>query len=329
MRVVVTGSSGFIARFLIPGLTARGYEVVGIDTRARADFGNRFRLIQANIVDSSAVDRAMQQVDLVVHLAAEHKDFGVTETLYHQVNVDGTVNLLRSADRFGVRKLVFFSSVAVYGDSPTPTHEQQTPAAESPYGRTKLLAEKRIEEWIRDDAGREAVIVRPTVVFGPWNYANMYRLVDSVAKRRYLGVGDGTNIKSLAYVENVAAATLFLIDRLEPGLQTYNYADVPHLTTAELVRCIAANLQVSVPFIRIPKPLALACAFPFDVVARATGADLPLTAKRIDKFTSSTHHLADKISAAGYQPPFALQDGIRKTVAWYLGETRSTNRPGP
>jgi nucleoside-diphosphate-sugar epimerase len=322
MRILVTGSSGFIARFLIPGLAARGHEVVGIDTRAGADFGDHFRFIHANILDEDAVNRAMQQVDLVVHLAAEHKDFGVAESLYHQVNVDGTDNLLRSAARSGVGKFVFFSSVAVYGESPVPTHEEQSPAPDSPYGKTKLLAERRIEEWGREDAGRQVVIVRPTVIFGPWNYANMYRLIESVAKRRYIGVGDGRNIKSVGYVENVTAATLFLVDRLKPGLELYNYADAPHLSTGELVRCIAHSLKVSVPFVRIPKPLALACAFPFDVVAKATGADLPLTAKRIDKFTSPTHHLAGKIRAIGYEPPYSLEEGIRKTVAWYVDSQR-------
>jgi GlcNAc-P-P-Und epimerase len=318
MRVLVTGSSGFIARFLIPGLAAKGHEVVGIDTRAGGGFGDYFRFIHANILDEGAVNRAMQQVDLVVHLAAEHKDFGVSESMYYQVNVDGTDNLLRSAAKCGVGKFVFFSSVAVYGESLVPTHEEQTPAPDSPYGRTKLLAERRIEEWVKADTGREVITVRPTVIFGPWNYANMYRLIDSVAKRRYIGVGNGRNIKSVGYVENVTDATLFLIDRMKAGIQLYNYADSPHLTTRELVRCIAAKLQMGVPFVRIPKAIALAFALPFDLVAKATGTDLPLTAKRIDKFTSPTHHLAEKIRVLGYEPPYRLEEGVRKTVAWYL-----------
>ncbi|HEY6927051.1 MAG TPA: NAD-dependent epimerase/dehydratase family protein [Steroidobacteraceae bacterium] len=331
MRILVTGSSGFIARFLIPELAATGHEVVGIDTRTGPEYGDFFSFVRANILDDDAVDRAMQQVDLVVHLAAEHKDFGVSETLYHQVNVDGTDALLRGAANCGVRKFVFFSSVAVYGDSLTPTHEELTPAPDSPYGKTKLLAERRVEEWVKSDRAREVVIVRPTVVFGPWNYANMYRLVDAVAKRRYISVGNGKNIKSVGYVENVTGATLFLIDRMKPGIQLYNYADSPHLSTRELVRSIAATLQVSVPFIRIPKAMALAAVFPFDLVARATGTDLPLTAKRIDKFTRPTHHLAERIRAVGYEPPYRLEEGIRKTVAWYMqvsGERRQDRLDG-
>ncbi len=318
MRVLVTGSSGFIARFLMPRLAAGGHELVGIDKRVDNASGDYFRFVHADILNESAVSHAMQDIDLVVHLAAEHKDFGVAESLYHEVNVDGTDNLLRSAARSGVSKFVFFSSVAVYGNSSAPTHEEQTPAPDLPYGKTKLLAERRIEKWATEDGRRQVVIVRPTVVFGPWNYANMYRLIDSVAKRRYIRVGDGRNTKSVGYVENVAEATLFLIDRMKAGIELFNYADSPHLTTGELVQCIAANLQVNVPFFRIPKSMALASAFPFDVLAKATGKDLPLTAKRIEKFTSPTHHLAEKIRAIGYEPPYSIEDGIEKTVAWYM-----------
>ncbi len=330
MRVLVTGSSGFIGRFLIPALATRGHKVVGMDKRVGSDFGDYFRFIHADILNESAVSHAMQDVDLVVHLAAEHKDFGIPESLYHQVNVDGTENLLRSAARAGVRKFVFFSSVAVYGNSQVPTHEEQTPAPDLPYGKSKLLAEKRIEQWATEDDRRQVVIVRPTVVFGPWNYANMFRLIDSVAKRRYIGVGDGRNTKSVGYVENVAEATLFLIDRMKAGVALFNYADSPHLTTGELVRCIAANLQVNVPFFRIPKSMALASAFPFDVLAKATGKDLPLTAKRIEKFTSPTHHLAERIRAIGYEPRYSIEDGIGKTVAWYMqgGGKRAVGQPG-
>jgi len=317
MRILVTGSSGFIARFLIPELAAKGHEIVGIDNRHRAAFGDYFHFVLGNILDDRAVNTAMQRIDFVVHLAAEHKDFGVSETLYHQVNVDGTANLLRCATQSDVRKFVFFSSVAVYGERLIPTHEELIPAPETPYGRTKLLAEQRIQEWASADDGRKAVIVRPTVIFGPHNYANMYRLIMSISKRRYIGVGSGSNTKSIGYVENVIAATLFLIDRMKAGIEIYNYADSPHLTTRDLVRCIADNLQVGVPLLQIPKPVALAFALPLDLIAKTTGLDLPLTARRIDKFTNSTHHLADKIRAVGYEAPYSLENGIGKTVAWY------------
>lgn len=318
MRILVTGSSGFIARYLIPELAAKGHEIVGVDKREGPDFGRYFHFVFGNILDEDVVFGAMRGTNIVVHLAAEHKDFGVPDRLYEQVNVEGTRTLLRCATECGVDKFVFFSSVAVYGDSLIPTHEELAPSPDSPYGRTKLSAERHIEDWVKEATRRESLIVRPTVVFGPHNYANMYRLISSVANRRYVSVGNGGNTKSVCYVENVTAATLFLMDRMDPGVEIFNYADSPHLTTRELVRCIATNLHIKVPPMRIPKALALTCTLPLDAIAKVTGTDLPLTAKRIRKFTSPTHHLAEKIHARGYQPPYTLESGIRKTVDWYL-----------
>lgn len=326
MNILVTGSSGFIARFLIPALAAEGHAVIGIDKRTGPAFGDYFRFVHGNILDDGAVAGAMPGVDLIIHLAAEHKDFGVPESLYYEVNVDGTEKLLQHASRHQVRNFIFFSSVAVYGDSPVPTNERLTPAPDSPYGKSKLLAEQRIEAWAAQDPERKGVIVRPTVIFGPYNYANMYRLIQSVARRRYIGVGDGANIKSIGYVENVAAAALFLKERMAPGVEIYNYADSPHMATRDIVGCMARNLRVKVPSLRIPKPLALACAFPLDVVAKATKKDLPLTAKRIAKFTNSTHHQADKILRAGFAPPCSLETGIQRTIAWYTADRQTPSR---
>jgi nucleoside-diphosphate-sugar epimerase len=318
MRILATGSSGFIARFLIPQLLSMGHEVIGVDIRLGPQFGDGFHFIQGNILDPDILNGSMGPIDLVIHLAAEHKDFGVPDSLYHKVNVDGTVNLLRCATRCAVRKFLLFSSVAVYGTTSVPTYEGLMPSPDLPYGASKLLAERAVLEWTQVGGNRASIIIRPTVVFGPFNYANMYRLIQAVAKRRYITVGDGRNIKSVAYVENLTSATVFLIDRMKAGVDTFNYSDTPHFTTNELVRCIAGQLGLRVPLVRIPKALALTCALPFDALAKATGRDLPLTAKRIEKFTLATHHLAEKIRDQGYNQPYALEEGIHKTIEWYL-----------
>lgn len=326
MNILVTGSSGFIARFLIPALAVKEHSVIGIDKRIGPEFGGSFCFVHGNILDDNALNRAMPGVDLIIHLAAEHKDFGIPESLYYQVNVDGTEKLLQHASRHQIRNFIFFSSVAVYGDSRVPTHEALVPAPASPYGNSKFLAEQRVEAWAAEAPERKAVIVRPTVIFGPHNYANMYRLIQSVARRRYIGVGDGSNVKSIGYVENAAAAALFLQERMKPGIEVYNYADSPHMMTRDLVGIMAKSLCVKVPSIRIPKPLAVACALPLDLVAKTTKRDFPLTAKRIAKFTDSTHHQADKILRAGFMPPYSLEAGIQKTIAWYTADQRTPLR---
>jgi len=167
MNILVTGSSGFIARFLIPALAAKGHCVVGLDKRPGPAFGDYFRFVYAHILDDGAVEDAIRHAEMVIHLAAEHKDFGVPESLYYQVNVDGTETLLRHAARSQIRSFVFYSSVAVYGDRPTPTTKHWHRHPSRLMANQKLLAEQRVQQWIAQDTSRKAIIVRPTVVSAP------------------------------------------------------------------------------------------------------------------------------------------------------------------
>ena len=112
------------------------------------------------------------------------------------------------------------------------------------YGASKLKAEAAIAEWTQKDADRKAVIIRPTVVFGPRNRANIFRLVKQVCDDNFIWVGHGSNIKSIAYVENLVDATIFLLAKMEAGLSVLNYADTPHMETKEIVSLIAHKAGV-------------------------------------------------------------------------------------
>lgn len=328
MRILVTGSSGFIARFLIPALASNGHSVVGMDKRLpEAAFGDYFTFVHGNILDERKVMEAARGIDMIIHLAAEHQDFGVPEKLYYDVNVGGTKTLLKHAGLANIENFIFYSSVAVYGANTVPSHEDMPPCPSTPYGRSKLMAEEEVLQWSSAKKGRKTLVIRPAVIFGPYNYANMYRLISSIARRTYLKVGDGTNIKSVGYVENIVAATLFLLERLRPGFDVYNYADSPHLKSHEMASIIAGELDVRLPGIMLPKNLALALCLPFDLLARITRINLPITSARIKKFTTPTHHLADKIIRTGFTPPFKLQEGLKKMVNWYkVSESKNGRR---
>jgi nucleoside-diphosphate-sugar epimerase len=94
------------------------------------------------------------------------------------------------------------------------------------------------------------------VVFEPYNFANMYNLIDKIVKRRFLWIGDGENVKSVAYVKNLVDAIIFLMEKVKEGFHIFNYADEPHLKAKEIVSLIAKYTNVSVPSIRIPLFLA-------------------------------------------------------------------------
>ena len=117
----------------------------------------------------------------------------------------------------------------------------------------------------------------------------------------------------MAYVGNVAA---FLVHSLSfgPGVHTFNYADGPDMSTAELVDYIQSCLGRSKKTLRIPTPVALAGGHLLDVVARATNRTFPISAIRVKKFCESTQFLADRVAQSGFVPPYTLQEGLARTI---------------
>jgi len=217
MRALVTGGSGFIGRHLARALAQRGVEVVNLDlVPPRHDPPFEYSVI-GDVRDPRAVREALAGCDVVVHLAAAHHDYGLERATYFDVNENGTRVLCEATREAGVRRVLFTSSVAVYGDGEAGPGERTRPAPVSPYGASKLAGEAVLAEWAQRGEARAATVIRPSVVFGPWHYANMYALLRQIDAGRYVQVGDGRNVKSLVYVRNLVDAALFLLDR-EPGV---------------------------------------------------------------------------------------------------------------
>ena len=315
--ILITGNAGFIGKYLTSVLIGNGNEVQGLDIRPRKDIEKGFTQMEGNILDKDVAREAMIGVDSIVHLAAEHKDFGISKEEYFKVNVKGTQVLLEAASEQNIKNFIFYSSVAVYGSN-QPSSDTTMPQPNNYYGASKLKAEEVIREWVRKDASRKVVILRPTVVYGPRNHANIFRLVKQVSDGKFIWVGNGSDIKSVAYVENVVDATVFISSRMEEGLHIYNYADSPHLTTKEIVHIIAASAGVNEPKIKIPWSFAMAAASTFDILGNLFGIDFPITSARIRKFNTPTCHKAEKIFALGFRPRFTIKEGLEKMVKWYI-----------
>lgn len=322
MRVLLTGGCGFIGSYLAERLLASGHEVASLDLVAPKPGSSFARSTVGDVRDLRAVRKALAECDAVFHLAAAHHDFGIARDTYFDVNERGAEVLVEAMDGAGIRRLCFFSTAAVYGDTPEPRHEGSPTNPVSPYGASKLAGERVFERWVAQGDGRTALIIRPTVVFGPKNFANMYSLIRQIDRGRFLRVGPGTNIKSLSYVENLVDATLMLWGKSDrPAFDVYNYIDKPDLNSRQIAEAVYAGLGKSPPGIAVPLPLALALALPFDAFIALTGRNLPVSSARIKKLASfQTKFEADKLGAAGFRPKISLSEGIRRMVSWYLAE---------
>lgn len=333
MRVLISGAAGFIGQKLARRLAARGDAVTGLDIVPTDGESFPGKFVRGDIRDRGAVERALRDCDAVFHLAAAHHDFGIDAATYWSVNVAGTKLLCDVMTEMAVKQICFYSSVAVFGDAPAPRTEDTKPHPTSAYGQSKLEAERVIHDWW-SAGGRRALIVRPTLTFGPMNFGNMYSLINQIYRRLYLQVGGGTNTKSICYVENLLDATLFLWESRDvASFDRFNYVDKPDLSSRELSELIAAVLGRKRAGLRVPLQLALAMCWPFEIARRCCGINTRVSADRVRKFAvERTVFEAAKVRAAGFSAKVDLPEAIAATVEWFREEgrrTRSTSRPAP
>lgn len=317
--LLVTGASGYIAQYLIPSLNQPGNTLVGVDRDGGAPPGLD-RFVQGDLTDTRVCERALQDVDAVLHLAAAKGDWGISEEEYYRDNLEATRVLVEAGKEAGIEDWVFYSTVSALGPSHEPVGEDAGFDPINPYGGSKAEAEKLFHQMAGNTPKIRVLIIRPSVVYGPENppSTNIYRLIDAIYNRRFAMVGPGDAIKSTSYIENLLEATLFLMKRMERGVQTYIYVDEPALTTGALVERIYKLLGKTPPPWHIPLSVASPIATVSDWAADLTGIDFPITAARIEKFNRSTNFDASKIREKGFEQPVSNEEALRTTTEWHL-----------
>ncbi|KUO42141.1 MAG: hypothetical protein APZ16_03665 [Candidatus Hadarchaeum yellowstonense] len=229
MRVLVTGGAGFIGSHLVDALLARGCPVTVLDNFSTGSERNiaphlkreDFRLVRGDIRDPAALRRALQGVDAVVHLAAlvsvplSVKEPGLTR----EVNVEGTLSLLRASQEAGVARFVYASSCAVYGEAKVLPIKEDSPLRPlSPYAESKLEAEGLCRAFY-ESGGFPAVSLRYFNVYGPrqsgGDYAGvMLRFLERLrANQPPVIFGDGNQTRDFVHVSDVVEATLLALER--------------------------------------------------------------------------------------------------------------------
>jgi nucleoside-diphosphate-sugar epimerase len=313
MKITLVGASGFIGTRLISRLLAHGHDVTNLDLLPSATHPGL--TVLGDVRDPDAVRAAIAGRDAVVLLAAQHRDDVRPISLYDEVNVGGARVVADAMAAEGVSRLVFTSTVAVYGLE-VPHPDESTPTRPfNDYGRTKLLAEGVLERWADADPLRSLSVVRPCVVFGESNRGNVWTLAHQIDSGRFVMIGKGANRKSMAYVGNVAAFLTQLLEGAPAGRSVTNYADKPDLTTQALVALLTDGLGKAAPSRSLPPALAMAGGRALDVVARVTGRTLPISAVRVEKFVAETTISTERLDASGFVREFELQEGLRRTLA--------------
>lgn len=307
--IQVIGGSGFVGSFLLQEL--KDFKVSNLDKNT-SPFFNEITTI-GNIRKKEDLTFS-KEVSSVVLLAAEHRDDVSPTSLYYDVNVEGTRNVLEAMDKSGIKNLIFTSSVAIYGlnkDNPDENYDQDP---FNHYGKSKWEAELVIKEWYENDSTNKSVtILRPTVIFGERNRGNVYNLLKQISSGKFIMIGKGKNKKSMAYVGNIVALIKDRLLKMELGYNVFNYADKPDFSMNELTQLIEKKMNIKIPKERIPFWIGMLAGYGFDLISLLSRKNLSVSSVRIKKFCATTQFDSSKVHNI-FKAPYSLREGLDKTL---------------
>lgn len=322
MKNLIIGGSGFVGTRLIKLFGTNS--CINID-KSPSYFYNNITSIQ-NICDKGIEEKIKKNTKTVVLLAAEHRDDVSPTSLYYDVNVQGTKNVLEAMDKKGIKNIIFTSSVAIYGLNKKNPNEQHLADPFNHYGKSKWQAEIALREWYnKDPKNRSLTIIRPTVIFGERNRGNVYNLLKQIASGKFLMVGKGNNKKSMAYVGNVAAFIKYNLENIKPGYKVFNYIDKPDFNMNQLVNQVEKSLNKHIPSTHFPYWIGMFGGYCFDVLSFITRKKFSVSSVRVKKFCATTQFDATKAHSTGFKAPYTLSQGLHNTLHFeFIEEQKDT-----
>lgn len=304
MRVAVTGASGFLGGALARRLVEQGHEVFAYGRR-------HIDSIEHSILNYSQWDLrdgpiTAPFVDAVVHCAAMVGDWG-READYHRVNVDGTMAVLTTFS--DVDRFIHVSTTSVYSSNQPNRHlTEDAPVGtelHTAYAKTKTEAEQAVTS-----SGRNAVILRPHIVYGPGDTTLLPRVLSAIRFGCLLVPGNGKNYISVTHISNFVHAVCCALDGSTRS-GTFNIADREPVTVDELLRTLLGNYGVEVKLLYIPRSIAWTIAVAGEAVARLAGS---VRSPRLTRYLVTQiagGHTLDLTRASrqlGYEPHHSFRD---------------------
>ena len=313
MRILVTGASGFVGRHTVPHLAGLGHRVRAALRRPEAAFPEEVAetVPVPEVGPDTDWSAALDGIEAVVHLAARvhvMKDTAADPLAeFRRVNTEGTRRLAEAAAAAGVKRLVHLSSVKALADEgrDEPLDEATAPDPHSPYGLSKLEAERALTE-IATRTGLEVAVIRPPLVYGPGVGGNFLTLLKAVSAGVPLPLGALENRRSLIYAGNLADAIATCLTHPQAAGGRFLVHDGRPYSTAELVRALGEALGRPARLLKAPPSL-------LKLGARVTGRTA-----MFDRVAGSLTVEDGAIRRAlGWSPPFDPATGLHATAGWF------------
>lgn len=318
---LITGATGAIGPVVVNAFHNSGYRIrtLSLDAQENRLFPANVEECIGDIRNAPAVESASCNCELIIHLAALLHLGPQASTSYdrfREINVKGTDTVVKTAIRTGVKRIVLFSTISVYGESTGEAFDEDSATCPgSFYARTKLEAEKIVLEARRSDGQPLGTVLRLAAVYGSRVVGNYRTLLQTLAKRRFIFIGDGKNRRTLVYENDAARAALIAACHPAAAGKIYNVTDGGFHNMDEIIRTICQALGQNPPRWRLPVRPVRYVAGAWEDLAHALGLSSPIGRAQIDKYIEDLAVRGERIQRElGFVPEFDLEKGWRETI---------------
>ena len=325
MNYIILGGSGFIGTHLIKLLRAEvvknGDNIYDLDIVMPGEEGvvpgivekiEGVNYIRLDVRRKIEFDFTPTKNDIIFNLAAVHRTPGHLDKEYFQTNILGAERVTEFAEKYDINKILFTSSIAPYGAAEQLKKETTLPMPNSPYGISKLVAEKIHIIWQVKDPNRELTIVRPGVVYGKGEHGNFTRLYWGIRKRYFFYTGRRDTIKACIYVKELVRFMKYrIIDNDFKGVDIFNCTFEPAYTIEQICDTMmyATGMKRHIPLVNGKLLMGTA-----KVVGPLGGKKVGIHPDRVKKLMISTNISGEKLKNCGYKFHYTFEESIRD---WY------------
>ena len=319
--VLVTGATGAVGPRVVHALHQAGYRIrtFSVDNPASGIFPQTVEVLIGDVTDQVAVQSAMRGVDAVVHMAALlHIVNPPPELLekYERINVSGTATVVEAAIKAGVKRVVLFSTIALYGPSGGCVLNEMSPThPDTFYAQTKLAAEKIVLEARGDDGKTLGIVLRLGAVYGSRIKGNYERLMNALARNRFIPIGNGLNRRTLVYDKDVGRAAVLAVSHPAAAGRVFNVTDGGFHTLNEIIESICAALGRKTPRFSLPVGPVWIVAGLIEKGANIVGIKAPVSRETVNKYTEDIVVDGSLIQRElGFVPEYDLKTGWEETI---------------
>lgn len=319
--VLVTGATGALGPCIVKVLDELGYRIrtLSIDKLSDGLFPRDVEVRIGDVTNVQDVRSAMDGIDAVIHLVALlHIVNPPPEMLekFERINVGGTATIVKAAIRAGIKRIVLFSTIAVYGQANGQVLDEQSPThPETFYAHTKLSAERLVLNARGADGQPLGTVLRLGAVYGSRIKGNYERLIHALAHYRFLPIGNGFNRRTLIYDKDVASGAVVAVTHPAAAGRIFNVTDCRFHTMNEIIKSICSALGRKPPRLSLPAGLTRTLVGIVEKGSRSIGLKPPATREMIDKYTEDIAVDGSLIQKElGFMPQYDLKTGWEETI---------------